>query len=867
MMRLLVKCLIRLFPEDFRDSYSADMLATFDDRSREQPGPRAAARMLIDLVQAAWLERHTISKGDRSMRTLWQDARFGLRTLRKSPGFAAIVVATLALGIGINTAMFSVANRVLWSSLPYAQPDRLVTVAEVEPGDRNVVWGATYPTFRDWQAQSGSLESMAAISGTSRVMREGSEPVRVRGAVVSHEFFPLLGVQPALGRVLTQEDDKAGAPTVIVLSHEMWTNRFGADPAILGRTIHFDGVTPTVVGVMPTTFQYPPATQFWLPFAAVTPPALMARRDMWMLSTIGRLRQGRSEQNATSEISGITAAVLQAHPEARRGLTIRTRILRDDLGSDLRPALLVMLGGVGLVLLIACGNVASLMLVRAAARTRELVIRAALGAGRRRLIRQLLTEGAILAVFGGISGVGLATLATRSLPLLSDDWRLANVPINASVLLFALAATVFTCLLFGVLPAMRAARVETGDALRSGSRGSQSRQRASALQVLVTAEVALCTVLLVAAALLFQSWQRVLRVDPGFRPDGLATLRVNLPLTYTNDAAIQALYSRSTARLATLPGVTGVTMASSLPISGGDGTGDLSIERNPAAPGELGAVTTRRTTPDYFRVMGIPLARGRSFDEHDDASQDPVVMINEAMQRRFWSNEDPVGKRIKIGTRNLVMWMTIVGVVKDVRNVGLSAGVGYSAYTPFAQGPARGMDMAVRTRGDPQALLATITAELRRMEPALLIERAQTMQDRIDQSVAPRRLNSVLLGLFAILALLLSVLGLYGVVAFAVRQRTQEFGIRIALGASSGSVLFLVLRRGMRLAVVGIVIGIPAAIAGSRLLTSLLFGVRTTDPTVFSSVALLVTAVALAACLIPAWRATRVAPTEALRTE
>jgi predicted permease len=866
MMRLLVKYLIRFFPADFRDSYGADMLATFDDRWRERPGARTAVRMMIVLAQSAWLERHTTSKGDRSMRTIWQDARFALRTLRKSPGFAAIVIATLALGIGINTAMFSIANRVLWSSLPYAEPERLVAVSEVEPGYRDAVWGATYPTFRDWQAQAGSLERMAAISGNDRVLREGSEPVRVRGAAVSHEFFPLLGVQPELGHVITPEDDKTGAPAVIVLSHQMWTTRFGADPAILGRTVHFDGIAPTVVGVMPATFRYPPRAEFWLPLAAVTPPAQMARRNLWMLSTIGRLKPGRSEQEVASEISGITAAILRAHPEAWRGLRIRVRLLRDDLGSDLRPALLVMLGGVGVVLLIACGNVASLMLVRATARTRELVIRAALGAGRRRLVRQLFTEGAILAMGGGIGGVGLAVLATRSLPLLSNDWRLANVPINASVLLFALIATGFTCLLFGVLPAMRAARVDTGDALRGGSRSSQSRQRAAAQQVLVTAEVALCIVLLVAAALLLQSWQRVLRLDPGFRPDSLATLRINLPLTYKDDASIRGFYSRATAQLAAIPGVTGVSLASSLPISGGDGTGDLNIEGRSTTPGELGAVTTRSTTPYYFRVMEIHLVQGRSFDEHDDASREPVAMINEGMARRFWPNEDPVGKRIKIGSTSTT-WMRVIGVVKDVRNVGLSADIGYSAYIPFAQDPGRGMELAVRTRGNPQDLLATIAAELHRMEPASLIERAQTMQERIAESVAPRRLNLVLLGLFAMLALLLSAVGLYGVVAFAVRQRTQEFGIRMALGASSGNVVLLVLRQGLGLVAVGILIGIPAAIAGSRLLTSLLFGVRGTASAVLATVALLVTAVALAACWIPAWGAAQVAPTEALRAE
>jgi len=801
------------------------------------------------------------------MRTLWQDARFALRTLKKSPGFAGIVIATLALGIGVNTAMFSVAKAVLWASLPFAHPERLVAVDEVERGDQNAVWGTTYPSFREWQAQAGSLENMAAVSWTSRVLREDGAPVRVRGASVSYEFFPLLGVQPELGRAITRDDDKTGASPVIVLSHEMWATRFGGDPAILGRTVHFDGITPTVVGVMPAAFRYPQRAEYWLPLAAVTSPAMRARWDLWMLFTIGRLKPGRTAQNVASDVSGIMARILQAHPEAWRGHVIRVRLLRDDLGSDLRPALLILLGGVGLVLLIACGNVASLMLVRATARTRELVIRSALGADRRRLVRQLFTEGAILAMCGGIAGVGLAVLATRSLPLLSRDWRLASVPIDASVLLFALITTGVTCLLFGVLPAMRATRVEAGDALRGGSRTSQSRQRAAAQQVLVAGEVALCIVLLVAAALLLQSWQRVLRVDPGFRPDGLAILHATLPPTYKSDAAIQTFYSRVATQLATLPGVTGVTMASSLPISGGDATGDLTIEGRAAAPGELGAVMTRSTTPDYFRVMGIPLVRGRSYDERDDATREPVVMINETMQRRFWPNEDPVGKRIKIGTRNLATWMTVIGVVKDVHNVGLANDIGYSAYQPFAQGPSRGMQLAVRTRGNPQSLLATMTAELRRMEPAFLIDHAETMQDHIDESVAPRRLNLVLLGLFAALALVLSAVGLYGVVAFSVRQRTQEFGIRLALGASSGRVVLLVLRQGLRLAALGVMIGIPASLAGSRLLASLLFGVKASDPAVFAGVALLVTAVALAACWIPAWRATQVVPTEALRAE
>lgn len=870
MMRRLVHCLIRLFPADFQHSYGTDMLSTFDDRWRERPGFRAAARILIDLAHSAWLERRKISKGDLSMKGIWQDVRYAIRTLRKSPGFAATVIVTLALGIGANTAMFSIANAVLWSSLPYAQPERLVAVAEVQPGNPDVTWGATFPTFRDWQAQAASLEHMAVTMRANRVLREGTS-ARLLGAVVTPEFFPLLAVQPKLGRTITATDDKT-APDVIVLSHEMWTNRFGADPAIVGRSIRFDGFTPTVVGVMPANFSYPPQAEYWLPLTQALPPAMTARRDGWGFSVIARMKPGQSEQNVLSEVTGITAAVQNAYPESRRGLKMRVRLLRDDLGSDLRPALLVLLGGVCLLLLIACGNVASLMLVRATARARELVIRTALGARRGRLIRQLFTEGALLAICGGIAGVGLAILATRSLPRLSSDWRLADVPMDATVLAFAFAATVVTCVLFGILPAMRATRVETTDALRSGSRGSQGRQRSVAQQTLVTAEVAMCIVLLVGAGLLLQSWKRLFGVDPGFRPDGLATLRVNVPPTYKEDGQIRAFYSRATAQLAGIPGVSGVTLTSALPISGGEGGGDLTIEGHPSALGELGTVSVRRTTPEYFRVMGIPLARGREFDGHDDTTRDSVVTISESMARRFWPNQDPLGKRIKIGSRDLP-WYTIVGIARDVRNVGLSTEIGYNAYlpisqAPFGQGPfRRTMELAVRTGGNPQALLPALTAELRRLEPALLLERSETMQDRIDDSVAPRRLNLILLGSFASLALSLSAIGVYGVVAFAVRQRVQEFGIRMALGARSSDVVRLVLQQGLRLAAVGVLIGIPAAIAGSRLLTSLLFETKATDPAIFSGVGLLVTGVALAACWIPAWRATQVAPTEALRAD
>ena len=872
-MRWLVVRLLRLFPPQFQTRFGDDLLVTFEDRWREHGGWRVAIRTVLDLASSAAIEQFSqpsidTPKGDSSMTILWQDFRFALRMLARTPGFTVVALATLALGIGINTAMFSVANAVLWRSLPVPHPDRLMAVAEVEIKQPDDNWGATYPNYRDCKARNTAFENLAAILFDDRVLREGPEPVPVKGKAVAHDFFDVLGVAPETGRVFSAAEDQAGALPVIVLSHRMWIQRFGADPAIIGRTIRFERSSATVLGIMPAGFDYPPQTEYWTPLEQVIPRHFVERRDVWVLTTVGRLRDGRTAASAQSEIEAITEQIRRDHPETHRGLTVRARSLQDDMSHDLRPALLVLLGAVGLVLLIACGNLAGLMMARASGRAREMAIRSALGAGRRRLIRQLLTESALLSVAGGLLGMFLAVWAARSLQLLSKDPRLTNVPIDTAVLWFALAATIATSILFGIAPAVRATRVSMGEALKQGGAGSGANMhRAAARQFLVVGEVALCLALLVGAGLLLRSFRRVLGVDPGFRTERLATMRISLPGNYKTAASVANFYSQLAARLETLPGIAAVSAVDSLPISGGVSTGDISIEGRPATPGALGAATFQRALPNYFRVMGIPLVRGREFDDRDDGSRATVTIINESMARRFWPNEDPIGKRLKIGPPDNEPWITIVGVVKDVRQVGLDSEIRFTTFEPLAQRPRTSVELAIRAAGDPGSAIAAARAELRRMEPSLLIDNVQTMSERIYQSVAPRRLNLMLFGLFSALALALASVGLYGVVSYSAGQRTREFGIRMALGARPSDVLRLVLGQGLKLALAGVAIGIVAALGLARLLVSLLFGIEPTDPLTLAAVSALLTGVALIACWLPAQRATQVAPTEALRSE
>jgi putative ABC transport system permease protein len=878
-MRRAVAALLYLFPPRFRRDFGADMRATFDDRWRERPGWPLAARTILDLLANAVIERFSnhapadphprgpARKGDNSMLIFWQDFRFALRTLIKSPAFTLVALATLALGIGVNTAIFSIANAVLWRSLPYSNPEKIVWVGEVDRVNPDSAWGASYPNYLDWKARSHSFDEIAATIRMDNVLREGAEPARVPGFGVTHEFFEILGVQPALGRSIAASDERPDAPPVILLSDRMWRRRFAADPAILGRTVHFDDSAFTVIGVMPERFEYREA-EFWTPIDLTGDFAhyFVPRRAVWVLESIARLRPGQTAQAAQTEMEAIGQQIRRDHPETNRDQVMRVTPLQAHLSRDLRPALIALLGAVAVVLIIACANLAGLMSVRAAARGREMAIRSALGAARHRMIRQLLTECMTLALFGGLGGIALALWATHGLESLTKDPRLHGISIDFHVLLFAFAATLATSLLFGVAPAFHAARVDAAEALKTGSQSGAPR-RALARQILVVAQVALCLVLLVGAGLLLRSFTRLLDVDPGFRADHLLSMRIGLPSTYKTLASVTQVDARFMETIKSLPGVADATMVSSLPISGGDPNGDLTIEGVASVPGQLGATSFRLALPGFFHTMGIPIRRGREFTAADDRQHPDVVMINESMARRFWPSQDPIGRRIKIGPRDAAKWLTIVGVSKDVRQIGLDTEFGFATYQPFAQGGRLQMEIAIRTASNPETILAAAQREIRRIEPAVIVDRVQTMSQRLDDSVAPRRLNLVLFGFFAALALVLAAVGLYGVVAYAAARRTREFGIRMALGARSGDVLRLVLGEGLKLTAAGLAIGIVAALALTRLLTKLLFGVEPTDPLTIVAVAVLLACVATLACWLPAHRATRIHPTEALRIE
>jgi predicted permease len=850
------------------DDFEKELRAHLDLETEDQSGAGISQREATDRARRAFGNPTIIAEDVRAvwqlrwLEDVWQDVRYGLRMLRKSPGFTAVAILTLALGIGVNTAMFSIANAVLWRNLPYPHPEQLVVANEVPLQSLDARWRTTYLTFRDWQTRSTVFQNFAAILDDQRVLRAGEEPVSVSGAAVTHDYFDVMGVAPMMGRVISASDDKAGAAPVVVISHRLWAERLGSNPNVIGRVIPIGRTAAfTAIGVMPASFD-DGSTDYWIPLMLVIDPNL-ATRHVWIFRTVGRLRPGRTPADAEAELNPILTQIQHDFPEANRGFTVRVDSLQASKSEDLRPALLVLLGAVGLVLLIACGNLAALISVRAAGRGRELAVRAALGAGRGRLIAQLLTESALLSFLGGAAGVALAFWATRSLAFLSKDPRLLHAAISLPVLLFALAATVVTSVLSGIAPAFHGAR----ETLNTRT-GAGHRYRARMHQVLVVAEVAMCLVLLVGAGLLFRSLRKILNVDPGFRTDHLVTMHVNLPPTYSSEALMLQFYRDLPGKLESLPGISSATVVSSLPVAPGEANGDISLEGRPAAPGANGAASFRRALPNYFQMMGIPLLRGREFAATDTGAGDTrVVIINDRMARMFWPDEDPLGKRIKIGPPDRNPWLTIVGVVKDIHNTGLSDPIGYAIYEPLAQSIGTGEEVAVRTAGNPTAVISEVRAELHHLEPALLVDQLTTMDMRIEESVSPRKLSLYLFGLFSALALLLASIGLYGVVAYSVGQRTQEFGIRMALGAQRRDVFKLVVWQGFVLVGVGSAIGLIAATGLTRFLKSLLFELQTFDPITYLSVSVLLCGVALLACYIPARRATRVDPMTALRNE
>jgi putative ABC transport system permease protein len=801
------------------------------------------------------------------MRTLWQDLRFGARALRKKPGFAAVAVVTLALGVGANTAIFSVVNAVLLRPLPYPESERLVRLYEKRPKlgrTRNVV---SAPDFIDWRAQSRTFDGMAAYTGWGASLSGQGEPQQITGELASADLFGVLRAEPLLGRAFTAEEDRPGAPRVVVISHGLWQRRFGADPSAVGRPVTLNGESYTVVGVMPPAFQFPDAeTEAWAPLAL--DPQDQSTRGSHFLNVVARLKPGVSVEQAQAEMDTI-AARLERQYQVNTGHGVNVFALHDEVVGGVRRSLFVMLGAVGFVLLIACANVANLLLVRAAARRKEIAVRTALGASRWRVVRQLLTENLLLFVGGGALGLLLAVWGVDLLVAVSPPGtpRVHEIGADAWVFGFTFLISLLTGLVFGLLPALQASKPDLHGALKEGGRdtaggGGRSRLRG----LLVVAEVASAMILLVGAGLLLKSFARLRQVSPGFDTANVLTMQLSLPQSRYPDEARQADFLRQVLRrLEALPGVRAAGAVAGLPLTGNFASRYFEIEGRPPRPAGEGLNTNfNLASPGYFRALGVPVIAGRQFDERDAAGAPEVVVINETMARRFWPDEDPLGKRLRIANNP---WRTVVGVVADVKNDGLSAEPKPEMFYPLLQEPLPFMTIVVRADVEPKSLAPAVAREVRAVDADEPVYDVKTMDERLAESVSPQRLTALLVGFFAALAMTLAGVGIYGVVAYSVAQQTREIGVRVALGAQKGDVIRLVLRRGLSLSLAGVGLGLAGAFALTRVMLGLLYDISPTDPATFAGVAVVLIAVALLACLVPARRATKVDPMVALRYE
>ncbi|HEX8073330.1 MAG TPA: ABC transporter permease [Pyrinomonadaceae bacterium] len=810
------------------------------------------------------------------MTTLWQDLRYGVRVLRQSRGFTAVAVVSLALGIGANTAVFSVVNAVLLRALPYAEPARLVLLWSTEraSGDdrgqvsatdvadfaaRNHVFAAV-STYGDWQG---------FISG------DGGLPERLVAAQVGEGFFEVLRGRALLGRTFLPEEQQDGKDFVVVLSYGLWQRRFGGDPSVVGRTIQLGGRPYTVVGVMPADFQSLPKGLLNAPaelYRPVAEPPDETQRGARHLRAIARLRDGVTVEQAQAEMRLIAAQLEAEHPRANANYGVRVTPLGEDLTGPLRPALLMLLGAVGFVLLIACANVGNLLLARSAARQKELAIRAALGAGRWRIVRQLMTESVLLALAGGALGLLGALWGTSLIEAAGAQlvpW-LGAVEIDGRVLGFTCALSLVTGLIFGLAPAWRMSRPELNETLKEGGRGAGAGSVRSRLRSgLVVAEVALALVLLICAGLLIKSVARLYNVNPGFEAARVLTMNVWLPRAQRPQPRDwHAAYARIIERLEAVPGVEAAALVSTLPADGFDRR-TVELEGQAYQPGEYPDVDNYVVTPDYLRAMSIPVLRGRAFAAADTADAPPVALVSETMARRLWPGADPLGRRLRYysSAGPAQAWVTVVGVVGDVRQYGLDKPGTMGLYRPDAQLPSFAGTLVVRTTQAPASLAAQVRREIAATDKDVAVYGLQPMTTLLAETILLRRFAVLLLGAFAALALVLAVVGLYGVMAYTVTQRTHEIGVRLALGAQARDVFRLVIGHGMLLTLAGTGLGLLASLALTRVLRTLLYEVSTTDPLTYAGLTALLAAVALVACYVPARRATKVDPMTALRYE
>ena len=800
------------------------------------------------------------------------DVGFSLRMFVKSPGFSLTAILMLAFGIGLSTAIFSVVNVVLLRPLPYQDADRLVTVwgSDRSKGfDMDLV---SYPDFADWKNQSHVFESMAASTDAMYTMTGAGEPAAIIGYQFSPEYFDVMGVAPALGRTFLPDEIEPGKNHVVVLSNHLWKERFGGDRSVTGRSVMLDGAPYTVVGVMPPSFQYPSTTELWTPLTIS--PEFANDRGVRFLRVMARRKQGVTLEQARTEMNTIVARLKSEYPNTNKEQGVNLIDLRMLTTGDIRPALLILLSAVGLVLLVACANVANLLLSRGVTRRKEMAIRAALGGSRLRMMRQLLTENILLGLVGGALGVALAyrgaqalvgmfptTIANLNIP------QIEQIPIDGWVLGFALLASLTTAVVFGLLPALEASRTSPNEWLKEGGRsetgGSQGRRLRSAL---VICEIALSLILLATAGLMIKSFRYLVSGDLGFRTDHVLTLRVLLPdYKYKSDSQRLAFGDEMVARLGALPGVESVGTVTFLPLSGWWGVRQVSNAGAKSPTAESPTVVWSSVSPVYFRAMRISLLEGRSFTPQDDGGNAPVAILSAKLARKLWPKEDAIGKFVNV--QGLKEPRQVAGMVDEIHNFGLAGEQRPEIYVPFAQVPSALLCVATRTVREPASLAAAAQHAVWSVDKEQAISFVMSMEQLASETIAPQHASVILIGIFAGMALLLAAIGIYGVISYAARQRTQEIGIRMALGAEPRAVLRLVMGEGLRLTVLGLGIGLTGALVLTRFLSSILYGVRPSDPMTFVMVALILATLALLASFMPARRATRVDPMAALRHE
>ena len=808
------------------------------------------------------------------MSTFFQDLRQGLRLLRKNPGFTAVALLSLALGIGANTAIFSLVNAVLLRPLPFPDPEQLVVVwedASFVGFPRNTPAPGNY---WDWKTQNQTFQDMAAIETRSFNITGTGEPERVEAESVTANFFPLLGVSPAKGRFSSKEEDSPEGPNVAILSYGLWQRRFGGDEQIIGKEILLNGSRYNVIGVMPRGFQFlEKDIELWVPIGFS--PEETRNRNSHYLTVVGRLKKGTTVKQANADIKAVMSRIVQAYPEMKQ-LGAFVVSLREEVSGEVRRPLIVLLSAVGFVLLIACANIANLLLSLAASRKKEIAVRTALGAGRTRIVRQLITESVFLSTIGGLLGLIFAALSFGFLrQLIPVGLSMATeLKLDTPVLLFTIAVSIITGVIFGAAPALQAANTDLTEALKANSGRTGFGGNRKLRSVMVVAEVALALVLLVGSGLLLQTFYRLRSQDMGFKPENTVKLRTVLPSTKYPDLNKRVqFYEQVLERVRELHGVAFAGYTTTIPLEWKGGTSGFGVEGHPMVPGSVNDANHRIITTGYMQAMGMSMRQGRFFQDTDRKESIPVGIVNEAMAQSFWPNEDPVGKRFKFGDdASDSPWITIVGVVRNVKNMGLEVPVKAEVYQPVQQASEHfdyysPRDLVIRSSTDAIALVPQVRNIIRKVDPDQPVSDVSSLEETLGEEVLQRKLGMTLLSCFAGLALLLSSLGIYGILSYHVVQSTPEFGVRLALGAQPRSIFGLILKRGMSLALLGVAIGLAGAFALTRLMTSLLFGISASDPLTYAAVAGLLLAIALIACFIPGRRAMKVHPMTALRYE